>query len=39
MTVIMWQIGEMETKEEAVKAGPCFTQQEGRVGHENEKSG
>ena len=36
MTAIMRQIEEME---KAVKAGPCFTQLEGRVGHGNEKVG
>ena len=39
MTAIMRQIEEMEQKETAVKAGPCFTQLEGRVGHGNEKVG
>ena len=39
MTAIMRQIDEMEQKEEAVKAGPCFTQLEARVGHGNEKVG
>ena len=29
----------MEQKEKAVKAGPCSTQLEGRVGHGNEKVG
>ena len=32
MTAIMRQIQEMEQNEKAVKAGPCFTQLEGRVG-------
>ncbi len=39
MTAIMRQIEEMEQKEKAVKAGPCFTQPEGRVEHGNEKVG
>ena len=39
MTVIMWQIEEMEQTEKAVKAGPGSTQLEGRVGYENEKVG
>jgi hypothetical protein len=39
MTAIMRQIEEMEQKEKAVKAGPCFTQLEGSVGHGNEKVG
>ena len=39
MTAIMRQIEEMEQKEKDVKAGPCFTQLEGRVGHGNEKVG
>jgi hypothetical protein len=43
MTAIMRHIEEMEQKENAVKAavkaGPCFTQVEGRVGHGNEKVG
>ena len=39
MTAIMRQIEEMEQKEKAVKAGPCFTQLEGRVGHGHEQVG
>jgi hypothetical protein len=39
MTAILRQIEEMEQKENAVQAGPCFTQLEGRVGHANEKVG
>jgi hypothetical protein len=39
MTAIMRQIDGMEQKDEAFKAGPCFTQLEGRVGHGNEKVG
>ncbi len=39
MTAIMRQIEEMEQNEKAVKAGPCFTQREGRVRHGNEKVG
>ncbi len=39
MTAIMQQIGEMEQKEKAVKAGPCSTQLEGSVGRGNEKVG
>ena len=35
----MRQIEDMEQKEKAVKAGPCLTHLEGRVGHENEKVG
>ena len=36
MTAIMRQIEEMEQKEIPVKAGPCFTQLEGRVGLDSE---
>ena len=36
MTAIMRQ---MEQKEKAVKAGPCLTQLEGRVGRGNKKGG
>ena len=39
MTAIMRQMEEMEQKEKAVKAGPCFTQFEGSVGRGNEKVG
>ena len=39
MTAIMRQIEEMQQTEKAVKAGPCSTQLEGRVGHGNEKVG
>ncbi len=39
MTAIMRQIEEMEQKEKAVKAGPGFTQREGRIGHGNENVG
>jgi hypothetical protein len=39
MTAIMRQIEEMEQKEKAVEAGPCFTQLEGSVGNVNEKVG
>ncbi len=38
-SAIMRQIEGMEQKEKAVKAGPCLTHLEGRVGHENEKVG
>jgi hypothetical protein len=37
VTTIMRQMEEMEQKQEAVKAGPCLTQLEGRVGRGNEK--
>ena len=39
MTSIMRLMDRMEQKEKAVKAGPCFTQLEGRVGQGNEKVG
>ena len=39
MTGIMRQMEEMEPKEKAVKAGPCLTKLEGRVGRGNEKVG
>ncbi len=39
MTAIMRPIEEMEQKEKAVKAGPCFTQLEGRGGHGIEQVG
>ena len=39
MTAIMRQIEGMEQREKAVKAGPCFTHLEGRVGRGVEKVG
>ncbi len=39
MMAIMRQIEEMEQKEKAVKAGPCSTQLESRVGHGIKKVG
>jgi hypothetical protein len=39
MTAIVRQIEETEQTEKAVKAGPCSTQLEGRVGRGNEKVG
>ena len=39
MTVIMRQIEETKQTEKAVKACPCFTQFDGRVGRGNEKVG
>ena len=38
MTAIMRQVEEMEQKEKAVKAGPCFTHLEGTVGRRSLKT-